>query len=102
VHSIGNLSAEFKLSQVSHVTPMAASTVLLRTNYMLAPSRQFEHGMHHARRLNLCVGDGERCNARPEGSGDVAIATAPVALISTILKQSPGNGGCCVPAGCVN
>ena len=27
-----------------------------------------------------CGGDGERCDARPEGSGDVAIAAAPVAL----------------------
>jgi len=38
------------------------------------------------RRLNLfaqdiAAGDGERCDARPEGSGDIAIA-APVALQS--------------------
>jgi len=35
-----------------------------------------------------CGGDGERCDARPEGSGDVAIAAAPVALCSTISKQT--------------
>jgi hypothetical protein len=38
------------------------------------------------RRLNLLSqdiagGDGERCDARPEGSGDVAIAAAPVAFL---------------------
>jgi len=37
-----------------------------------------------------CGGDGERCDARPEGSGDVAIATAPVAGLSSTVSNQKG------------